>query len=92
YKFSKRQIEQQIEFFEKNMIKNPFHEQIDIYHAAIIAVLPPNTSDLFRQIVHSLFVTHTEAKLNVLGHVFDRTGYMNVRYGIWCANLVRHSN
>ncbi|CAF4365415.1 unnamed protein product, partial [Rotaria sordida] len=41
YKFSKRQIEQQIEFFEKNMIKNPFHEQIDIYHAAIIAVLPP---------------------------------------------------
>ncbi|CAF1348935.1 unnamed protein product [Rotaria sordida] len=92
YKFSKRQIEQQIEFFEKNMIKNPFYEQIDIYHAAIIAVLPPNTSDLFRQIVHSLFVTHTEAKLNVLGHVFDRTGYMNVRYGIWCANLVRHSN
>ncbi|CAF4010504.1 unnamed protein product [Rotaria sordida] len=25
-------------------------------------------------------------------HVFDRTGYMNVRHGIWCANLVRHSN
>ncbi|CAF4191049.1 unnamed protein product, partial [Rotaria sordida] len=25
-------------------------------------------------------------------HVFDRTEYMNVRHGIWCANLVRHSN
>ncbi|CAF3202567.1 unnamed protein product [Rotaria socialis] len=91
YRFSKHQIEQQMAFFRKNIIKELFDEEVHIYNAAIIAVLPPYTSDLFRHIVHSLFVTHTEAKLNTLGHVFDCREDMNIRHGQWCANLVRRS-
>ncbi|CAF2782366.1 unnamed protein product [Rotaria sp. Silwood2] len=89
YKFSKRQIEKQAEFFEKYCVSPPDNEQMDLYNANIIAVLPPNTSDLFRQIVHSLFVTHTEAKLNTLGHIFDLNINTNIRQSVWCENLVR---
>ncbi|CAF1196813.1 unnamed protein product [Rotaria magnacalcarata] len=89
YRFSKHQIEQQMGFFRKNMIKESFDEEVNIYNAAIIAVLPPYTSDLFRRIVHSLFVTYTEAKLNTLGHVFDCTENSHIRHSQWCVNLVR---
>ena len=92
YKFSHRQIEKQIKFFQTNKINEPFDDQVNIYHAEIIAALPPNASDLFRHIVHSLFVTHTEAKLNILGHVFDHPSNCSVRHGLWCSNLVRTSN
>ena len=89
YKFSKRQIEQQVEFFRKNIIQEAFDEEVTIYNGAIIAALPPYASDLFRRIVHSLFVTHTEAKLNTLGHVFDLREDLYIRHGLWCANLAR---
>ena len=68
YKFSNRQIEKQIKSFQMNKINEPFDDQVNIYHAEIIASLPPNIFDLFRHMVHSLFVTHTEDKLNILGH------------------------
>ena len=47
YKFSNRQIEKQIKYFQMNKINEPFDDQINIYHTEIIAVLPSNTSDLF---------------------------------------------
>ena len=92
YKFSNRQIEEQIKFFQMNKINEPFDDQVNIYHTEIIAVLPSNTSDLFRHIVHSLFVTHTEAKLNILGYVFDHPSNHSVRHGLLCSNLVRSSD
>ncbi|CAF2056892.1 unnamed protein product [Rotaria magnacalcarata] len=87
FKFSQRQIEQQIQFFQTNKLLEPFHDQVNIYNGTIIAVLPPNTTDLFRRMVHSLFVTHTEAKLNTLGHLFSLPQYHTIRNGLWCANL-----
>ncbi|CAF1237545.1 unnamed protein product [Rotaria sp. Silwood1] len=92
YKFSKRQIEKQAEFFQKYSTSPPTNEQVDLYNANIIAVLPPNTSDLFRQHVHSLFVTHTEAKLNTLGHIFESNINIHSAQHVWCANLVRRPN
>ncbi|CAF4063110.1 unnamed protein product, partial [Rotaria sordida] len=92
YKFSKYQIEKQAKFFQKYYISPPTNEQVDLYNANIIAVLPPNTSDLFREIVRSLFVIHTEAKLNTLGHIFDSNINLNIGHSIWCANLVRRPN
>ncbi|CAF1526958.1 unnamed protein product [Rotaria sordida] len=91
YKFSKRQIETQVEFFKKNLINEQFVDDIYVYNAKIIAVMPPNTSDLFRRIVHSLFVTHTETKLNALGHIFTNPDSVNIRNGIWCANLIHRT-
>ncbi|CAF1361912.1 unnamed protein product [Rotaria sp. Silwood1] len=91
YRFSKRQIEKQIHFFRKNFPGTKLFDKVPLYNATIIAVLPPNTSDLFRQIIHSLFVTHTEAKLNTLGHIFDLNMNTNIRQDVWCANLVRRS-
>lgn len=93
YQFSKRQIDKQIEFFQRNMLNAPFNDQVNVYKATIIALLPPNTSDLFRRIVHSLFVTHTEAKLNTLGHIFDSsTRTIILRNRHWCDNLIRRSS
>ncbi|CAF1334239.1 unnamed protein product [Rotaria sordida] len=91
YKFSKRQIKTQVEFFKKNLINERLVDDIYVYNAKIIAVMPPNTSDLFRRIVHLLFVTHTETKLNALGHIFTNTDAVNIRNGIWCANLIRRT-
>lgn len=91
YTFSIRQIQKQIDFFRKNFAHTKIFTQVPLYNATIIAVLPLDTSDLFRQIVHSLFVTHTEAKLNTLGHLFnlDTKTNTNLKPDIWCANLVR---
>ncbi|CAF2835508.1 unnamed protein product [Rotaria sp. Silwood2] len=91
YRFSKRQIEKQIHFFRKNFHGTKLYDEVSLYNATIIAALPHNTSGLFRQIVHSLFVTHTEAKLNTLGHIFDLNMNTNIRQNVWCANLVRRS-
>lgn len=60
-----------------------------MYHAKIIALLPLESSDLFRQVIHTLFITHTEARLNTLGHIFDTNSNADLHRGIWCENLVR---
>ncbi|CAF5229885.1 unnamed protein product, partial [Rotaria magnacalcarata] len=89
YKFSKRQIEKQAEFFIMKLINQTINDRIDLFNATIVAVLPSNTSDLFCQIIHSLFVTHTEAKLNTLGHIFDYSINDTSLHRIWCADLQR---
>jgi len=89
YKFTKRQIEKQVEFFKNNFQNESINEYTNLFTTAMIAVLPPDTTDLFRYIVHSLFVTHTEAKLNTLGHVLKRTMHTDARHGVWCENLRR---
>ncbi|CAF5175457.1 unnamed protein product, partial [Rotaria magnacalcarata] len=89
YKFSKRQIEKQAEFFIMKLINQTINDRIDLFNTTIVAVLPSNTSDLFRQIIHSLFVTHTEAKLNTLCHIFDYSINDTSLHRIWCADLQR---
>ena len=89
YKFSIYQIRKQHEFFTMKLYERPVNYNFIVYNATIIAVLPSNTSELFRRIVHSLFVTHAETKLNTLGHLFTYCRNVPVDQNIWCANL-RH--
>ena len=89
YRFSRHQLCQQYEFFEQKLYNRPMSYNQHVYEANIIAVLPLDTSDLFRQMIHSLFVTHTESKLNTMGHLFPSTTNMHIHSGIWCANLLR---
>ena len=89
YEFSKLQIEKQHEFFRLKLHKERVSYNRHIYGATLIAVLPLNTSDLFRQMVHSLFVTHSESKLNTIGHLFQNTSPIDANEVVWCVHLVR---
>ncbi len=60
-----------------------------VYNTTIIAVLPLNKSELFRRILHSLFITHAETKLNTLGHLFTYYSNVPINQTMWSANL-RH--
>ena len=88
YKFSQLQIEKQHEFFRMQLYKEKLNEHYDAYRAAIIAILPMDTTDLFRQLVHSMFITHSESKLNTMGHLFQNTSPVHAHEGAWCANLI----
>lgn len=89
YKFSILQIQKQSEFFIQQRYLFQTHTNYAVYHATLIAVLPLNTSDLFRRIIHSLLVTHAETKLNVLGHAFPYPLKAPLNEDVWCANLQR---
>ncbi|CAF1033361.1 unnamed protein product [Adineta steineri] len=89
YKFSKRQIQKQYEFF----IKEKYPTQPSLYYttnnATLITVLPMDTSDLFRHLVQSLLITHAETKLNTMGHIFTYLINGPISQGLWYANLHR---
>ena len=87
YKFSNYQIKKQYEFFAKKLYTKQVNYNFIVYKATIVAVLPLNTSQLFRQLIHSLFVTHAETKLNTLGHIFTYFRNVPINQNIWCANL-----
>lgn len=90
YRFSIRQISEQSDFFKLKTFTERIHSNNQIYDATIVAVLPLNTSDLFRQMLHSLFVTHTQSKLNTLGHLFPSPSTNErIPLGTWCASLRR---
>ena len=90
YLFSRRQLAQQYEYFARKLDCQQPSERLNLYHANIIALLPMNASDTFRQVIHALFVTHSESKLNTLGHLLDSNGQSsNLHVGIWCEHLVR---
>lgn len=89
YKFSNSQLQQQYEFFALQAYKKFINVNYLVYHSKIIALLPVNTSDLFRRLVHSLLVTHTEAKLNVVGHIFTHPFKTPISQHVWCENLRR---
>ncbi|CAF1261203.1 unnamed protein product [Rotaria sp. Silwood1] len=84
-------------FHEKKYLNSP-NDRLDLYHAAIIAVLPQNTSDRLRRFIEALFITHAETKLNSIGHMdefifsndLQETSSMNNVE--WCHNLIRRSN
>ncbi|CAF3153835.1 unnamed protein product [Rotaria socialis] len=95
YHFS---LEQKLEieqfFHEKKYLKSP-NLRLDLYRANIIAVLPNNASDTLRRLIEALFITHTETKLNTIGHLdrlvsskeINTTSF--VEYDIWCEDLIR---
>ena len=96
--FSNRQIVLQTEYFHKKRDKNLPNQEIDLYDATIVAVLPENCSDMLRYTIESMFITHAEAKLNTVGHVLNHdqpTDYflLNdpwlIRGDDWCQGLVR---
>ena len=89
YQFSPRQLSKQYEYFVKQMDRQLPCPDSNLYHGKFIALLPLESSELFRQVIHSLFVTHTEAKLNTLGHLFDSNMQLDLHQGIWCENLIR---
>ena len=89
YQFSRRQLAKQYEYFAKQLDRQPPHPDLNLYQAKIIALLPLEASELFRQVIHALFVTHSEAKLNTMGHLFDSNTQTYIHNGVWCENLVR---
>ncbi|CAF3390738.1 unnamed protein product [Rotaria sp. Silwood2] len=58
YKFSKYQIEQQGQFFEKYVDSPPRLNRIDLYNAKIIAVLPLDTSFISTNYTFSICYTY----------------------------------
>ncbi|UJR19918.1 hypothetical protein I4U23_023050 [Adineta vaga] len=65
-----QQLHQQHEFFELKLYGDFNDVRYNVYTTTMFTVLPSNASQTFRRIIHSLLVTHTEAKLNSLGHIF----------------------
>ena len=89
YKFTNFQIRKQYEFFTMKHYQKQINHFYTVYNATMIAVLPLNTSEVFRRLIHSLFITHTEAKLNKLGHLFTYALNAPIYQHCWCFNL-RH--
>jgi hypothetical protein len=89
YRFSKYQKLKQYEYFYMKLDENLPNMNLDLYDAKPICLLPPNTSEAFRQAVLSLFITHTESKLNTLGHIFDEMTQTAIHRYFWCQGLLR---
>ncbi|CAF4806483.1 unnamed protein product, partial [Rotaria sp. Silwood1] len=98
YTFSNRQIMLQTQYFHKLRDKTLPNQDIDLYNASIVAVLPESCSDMFRFTIESLFITYADAKLNSIGNVLNENQNddhypMNdpwfVRNSEWCQGLLR---
>ena len=89
YQFTYQQLAKQYDYFAMKLDQKLPNERSNLYKAKIIAVLPINASDSFRQIIHALFVTHAETKLNTMGQLFYSHGQTDIQMGIWCENLNR---
>ena len=98
YMFSNRQIVLQTDYFYKKRDKTLPNQELDLYQASIVAVLPESCSDMFRYTIEAMFITHAETKLNTVGHVLNHdqpTDYfiLNdpwlIRGDRWCQGLLR---
>lgn len=92
YRFSRRQLIKQYHYFSMKLEEKSPNDRLDVYQAKMIALLPSNSSESFRQIIHALFVTHAETKLNIMGHLFDFTETNSEQQRIWCENFHRQAN
>ncbi|CAF1297606.1 unnamed protein product [Adineta steineri] len=107
YTFSIRQRVDQFLYFKNQLdIKIKPNKFIDLFNVALIAVLPVDTVDIVRRFVESLFITHTETRLNTAGRLLhnddDDDDDNENEYplsieaqirnrGAWCRNIVlRH--
>ena len=90
FDFSLDQRQQQAQFFRAEEDRLVPRDQVDLYNADIIVVLPDSCSELLRQLIESLLITHTECKLNELGHLVGAMSPPDpTAHGLWCANLTR---
>ncbi|CAF1542923.1 unnamed protein product, partial [Rotaria sordida] len=62
--FSNRQIMLQTRYFHKTRDRTLPNQDIDLYDATILTVLPETCSDMFRFTIESLFITYAETNLN----------------------------
>lgn len=70
YKFSIQQRAQQFQYFKQQ--HDLIHKQnpvMDLFNTTVIAVLPEDCSETVRRFIETLFITHTEAKLNTSGRL-----------------------
>ncbi|CAF4145813.1 unnamed protein product [Rotaria sordida] len=94
YVFSYDQREQQRLFFEQflasDVDQRPY-SVVDLYHVAIIAVLPDNCSIILRYLIETLFIIHGETKLNMICPIGgDPQQHYGYPYSlVWCKNLNR---
>ena len=94
YTFSKRQIALQMEYFHKMQDKILPNQDIDLYNATVVAVLPETCTEMFRFTIESLFITYAETKLNTIGNVLNPTPLPDsnpwlIRGSDWCQGLLR---
>ncbi|CAF1392821.1 unnamed protein product [Adineta steineri] len=83
YTFSARQCAEQFQYFKNKRDYQPLNNNLDIYNAKIIAVLPNNCSTSLYRLLEVLFITHAQTKLNTLGHLDTYTMHQ--------ANNINHS-
>ncbi|CAF4923443.1 unnamed protein product, partial [Rotaria magnacalcarata] len=77
YIFSNRQIGLQLSYFNKKRDKDLPNQDIDLYNATIVAVLPDTCSEMLRLTFESLFITHAETKLNTIGNILNKNSTGN---------------
>jgi hypothetical protein len=85
-----------------DIIEHPQQQSIHFNYHLFSFSVPIHTSSAFRRFVESLFITHTEAKLNTDGHLdkllFPDDGIMitpnntSQQHDPWCKNLIRRSS
>ena len=73
-------------------VSNPFCRETEfrVEVSSLEFLVPENCSELFRQLVLSLFIAHADCGLNKTGRIIDEDVFREycVR-GYWCAHLVR---
>lgn len=94
--FTEWQRYDQLHFFSQprhSLVLPPIELNVDLYDATVVAVLPDDCSDLLRQLILSLLITHADCRLNKTGRLTNEIigrPPPPVR-SQWCANLVRRS-
>ncbi|CAF3873588.1 unnamed protein product [Rotaria sp. Silwood1] len=94
YRFTFEQKMAIEQFFQERKYINSPNYCLDLYHAAIVAILPEHASAALRRFVEALFITHAETKLNTIGHLDQWTPLNDTNYKPsieWCRNLSRRS-
>ncbi|CAF1426785.1 unnamed protein product [Rotaria sordida] len=95
HRFTHRQklgIEQ---FFREEKYLNSPNQRLDLYQAAIVAVLPINATAALRRIIEALFITHADTQMNTEGHLDklwlkDSVTHQRTSESVdWCRNLLR---
>ncbi|CAF1164515.1 unnamed protein product [Adineta ricciae] len=72
YTFSIRQRIEQFQYFKQQSdIHIKPNQSNNLFNSTIIAVLPTDAVDIVRRFVEALFITHTEANLNIAGRLFN---------------------
>lgn len=107
FDFSVVQRQTQQLFFKLLIDRVVPRDDVNLYNADIVAIrrsrpslgfspfichlVPDTASELFGQLIESLFITHAECKLNQTGHLVNENvdEHRHALPGSWCTNLTR---